>query len=269
MSLQERLLPYIFFLLASMIFLVFGAGLQALMPPQIALIVAEVSCLLGFAIFMRYHWHEPDVMGWPTWSRLGGPVWLLALTFVAGAIFGLCANTVGGLIINLIPGMQEQALAYSRQVESMLNPEHLGLKIAAVASVTIAAPLCEEALFRGLLLPMQRQQERVGLAIILNGLIFGIMHLNPMALVSLSLLGMALAALTIRARSLWPAILCHAGVNTCNGVIVPQIAKAMGIDMATQEPPLGELLAALAILGLLSSATLWLLWKLYGRANTT
>lgn len=269
MHITERALPYIFFLLASAIFLVFGAGLQAFMPQQFALIAAEALCLLGFAVFMRHHWPKPTVMAWPSWGRTGGPIWLLLLTFVCGGVFGLCANMIGGLVIELVPGMQEQAATYAEQVKTMLNPETMWLQIAAVVSVTIAAPLCEEALFRGFLLPMQRQQERVGLAIIINGMLFGLMHLNPMALVSLSLLGMVLAALTVRSGSLWPAIICHAGVNTCNGVIVPRAAHAMGVELGAQSPPIGQLLGATVLFGGLSCMAIIMLWRLYGHVSTS
>lgn len=262
---SDRFTPYLFFLLAAVIFMVFGAGLQLLLPVQVALILAEVCCILGFALFMRHHWVEPTTMKWPTWKKAGGPIWLLFLTFLSGAIFGLCANLIGGLIVELLPSLNTQAENYAETLDKMLNPGSLPLKIAAIVSVTMAAPLCEEALFRGFLLPLQRERENVALAIMTNGLLFGAIHMNSMGLLSLSLLGMVLAALTVRSKSLWPAIMCHAGVNTCNGVLVPMAVLATGADPATSQPPLSELLMGLSIFLVLSAGSLMLLWKAYGK----
>lgn len=261
----ERLTPYLFFLLATALFLFFGAALQLFLPVQFALIVAEVGCLLGFALFMRHHWHEPEVMGWPSWRKPGGPLWLVGLTFLSGAIFGLCANLIGGLFVELVPGMEANAEHYAETLKKMLQPDSMVLRIAAYVSVTIFAPLCEEFLFRGFLLPLQRERERVWQAVVLNGLLFGALHLNPMGMLSLSLLGGVLAALTVRSRSIWPAIACHAGVNTCNGVVIPLITLSMGIDPMESSPPLGELLAATACFSVLATGALMLLWRGYGK----
>ena len=261
----DRLIPYLFFLLATALFLFFGAGLQLLLPVQVALIVAEVGCLLGFALFMRHHWKEPAPMGWPSWRRLGGPLWLLVLTFLSGGIFGLCANLLGGLFVELVPGMEVNAEQYAETLKKMLRPDSLALQIAAYVSVVVFAPLCEEFLFRGFLLPLQRERERVGQAILFNGVLFGALHMNAMGMLSLSLLGAALAALTVRSRSIWPAIACHAGVNTCNGVIIPTITLAMGIDPMESSPPLGELLVATACFGVFAAASLGVLWRGYGK----
>ena len=267
---HDRAAPYIMFLLVTAMFLLFSAALRAVIPSTpLALIAAEVSCLLGFALFARAHWHPPNKMPWPSW-RLGhiGPLWLLLATALCGALFGLCANVLGGLCAELIPAIKPQAADYAEGLKRLLDPERPWHYAAAVASVTIFAPLCEEALFRGTLLPLQREREGMITAALLNGALFGFIHFNPMGMLPLSLLGAALALLTMRSGSIWPAIACHLGVNTCNGVVVPLVSASLGVEPGVEEVDLSELFAWLAMLLPLSGAALFALVRAYAAAYT-
>ena len=58
--------------------------------------------------------------------------------------------------------MEVNAEQYAETLKKMLRPDSLALQIAAYVSVVVFAPLCEEFLFRGFLLPLQRERERVG-----------------------------------------------------------------------------------------------------------
>lgn len=264
----DRLTPYILFLLASALFIMFGGIAQSIFPLQIGLIIAEVACMLGFALFMQRSWREPKPMRWPSWRRAGGPLWVLGVIFAAGAVFGLFANLLGALVTNLVPGFPELALEYAKNVKKLLEPDSTALAIAGALSVSIFAPLCEEALFRGTLLPMQRENEPLFVALMLNGVIFALIHLNPIAMLPLFILGMILASLTARSNSIWPAIACHAGINTCNGVIIPAIMRYQGVDV-TANPPLSQILPALAVFTLLAALTLRGLFKLLDRFEPT
>ena len=59
------------------------------------------------------------------------------------------------------------------------------------------------------------------------------------------------------AGSIWPAILCHAGVNTFNGVILPRYAEHAGVDMTNIEPEWTEVLLLLAVTLPLSAVVIW------------
>ena len=100
---------------------------------------------------------------------------------------------------------------------------------------TVDVPITEELVFRGVLLtglvavllPMHRPRIAIVLAVIFNGLAFGIAHLANATDLALAfavmqagfaaLLGMACAGLMVRTGSVYPAILLHAVVN---GVVV-------------------------------------------------
>lgn len=80
------------------------------------------------------------------------------------------------------------------------------------------APFFEELLFRGFILPAfgQRLENMFGkhnawlLAVLASGLLFGVIHLKPMALPALGTLGIMLGFATLRTGTLWSAILVHA-----------------------------------------------------------
>lgn len=77
------------------------------------------------------------------------------------------------------------------------------------------APLFEEVLFRGALLGwlQARLADRrwgPGVALVLSGLAFGAIHLQPAALPTLGTLGIVLGWAALRTRSLWASVLVHA-----------------------------------------------------------
>lgn len=101
-----------------------------------------------------------------------------------------------------------------------------GLVIAfTVIRAVLVAPVCEEALLRGSVLSSLgvcgafRERLRVPFMIVACGLLFAVMHMNPMQTVYQFFLGCTLAYVTIRFGNIVPAIIIHA-VNNLIGVVV-------------------------------------------------
>lgn len=87
---------------------------------------------------------------------------------------------------------------------------------ALFAQAVLLAPLWEEFFFRGLLLQTIRHHTGSGsLAILLSGLLFGLMHApdQPQFVPALVLLGLWLGMLVHRTGSLWLAVTVHAAFN--------------------------------------------------------
>jgi membrane protease YdiL (CAAX protease family) len=79
----------------------------------------------------------------------------------------------------------------------------------------LGAPLIEELLFRGFLLPPLTRAVGVSASVVLSGVLFGLAHLSdPDAIVPLVVLGIGLGWLRIRAGSIWPGVVIHAVNNT-------------------------------------------------------
>jgi uncharacterized protein len=104
----------------------------------------------------------------------------------------------------------------SEQLPSGLEDadQNLLLAIATGMLLIVVAPLAEEIFFRGFLYQAFRNSFGVLPGALLSALIFGAIHFEFFKLVQLAILGVILALLFEKTRSLWPPIILHALNNT-------------------------------------------------------
>ncbi|ACK71418.1 Abortive infection protein [Gloeothece citriformis PCC 7424] len=81
-------------------------------------------------------------------------------------------------------------------------------------TAAIAAPLFEEIMFRGFLLPSLTRYMPVWGAIVVSGLIFAVAHLNLSEVIPLATLGIILGVVYTRSRNLLSSILLHSLWNS-------------------------------------------------------
>ena len=179
-------------------------------------------------------------------------------------LLGAAAFVAGGalmsLAITLLPQRVLDAFDLSRLFQG--TP---GRRAWLFVAAALVAPLCEEAAFRGWLLSALRARLRDGAAIAWGGLLFAGMHLDPVRFVPLWALGALFGWLTVRAGSIWPAVLAHA-VNNGLGLALATSAARAGVPRPTRAAALEAApasLAALAIAGL----ALWGLCSAYRTAS--
>jgi membrane protease YdiL (CAAX protease family) len=79
--------------------------------------------------------------------------------------------------------------------------------------VCVTPPFLEEAAFRGVILEQLRESFGIRPAAIVVALLFAVLHMAMLSFIPLAGMGLVLAALRIRTRSLWPAIAGHALFN--------------------------------------------------------
>jgi sodium transport system permease protein len=72
-----------------------------------------------------------------------------------------------------------------------------------------APAICEELAFRGFILSGLASQGRVSLAILFSSAAFGIIHMIPQQVFNAGLLGLVIAGLALRSRSLLPCVVFH------------------------------------------------------------
>jgi len=133
-----------------------------------------------------------------------------------------------------------------------------------VLAVSVAAPVCEEFFFRGILLqglkiPRLTQEDASRRAILVSAIIFSAFHLDPVGFVARVELGVVFGWLFLRTGSLWPGILAHAANNLVSTVLffaAQQVESPR--EPSTQEQLLGLLafvvLGSGALMGLLFAA---------------
>ena len=85
--------------------------------------------------------------------------------------------------------------------------------ISTYATLLVAvfvAPFCEETFFRGFVFTGFKQGMPVIAAIIFSSLVFAVAHADPGSFIVLFIIGLALAFLRWRTRSIWPGMILHA-----------------------------------------------------------
>lgn len=117
--------------------------------------------------------------------------------------------------------------------DQVLLAESKNAPLSTYAILLVAvfvAPICEEIFFRGFVFTGLHQKMPLPWAIVLSALIFALAHADPGSFAVLFIIGLALAFLRWRTRSLWPGIILHlinnglgalAIILVMNGVVKP------------------------------------------------
>lgn len=125
-----------------------------------------------------------------------------------------------------------------------------------VASVTIAAPVCEEFFFRGVFFQGLRAHGGTALrALVFSAVVFSAFHLDPVGFAARVELGVLFGWLLVRTGSLWPAILAHSANNLVSTVLF----FATRHLESPEQPASPEDARALLVLVLLGGGVLWAL----------
>jgi membrane protease YdiL (CAAX protease family) len=157
---------------------------------------------------------------WPVqWSRAELPGFgftqpVNKLYFPGAIILGFVALLLGGAITHLLAGHHP----VHQDVAVMAGKVSPDMRILLALLVVCVAPFVEELVFRGVLLSGLASRMRIGWAMLVSAIVFGCVHLPDFKFAwypvpALILLGLVLAWLRVRTRSLWPSITLHAANN--------------------------------------------------------
>lgn len=146
----------------------------------------------------------------------GNIAWIIVGAIVAYILMIL-------LVIGLEHGLQlnqwlESRLGerqYQDVVNEVMNASDTRLLILIVGACIIA-PVCEEIIFRGYLYSVTKRYTGPIFAAICTGILFGTIHGEVWAFISLSCLGIILAAVYEITGSLWSSIITHCLFNSVN-----------------------------------------------------
>lgn len=174
---------------------------------------------------------------------------VLAILLVAGAVGATRANiglgrppratdlAVGllaglGLVFvsDVVASLQEKLLGPHPQQSVQIIMSHHGLGSFGLDFVTVAlaAGVCEEIMFRGVVFTALVQRMPLWWAAVLSGLMFAAAHVDPWSFLALWTVGIGLGLLFFQTRSLWPNIVAHTTFNAFTLVLIyffPQLAK--------------------------------------------
>jgi sodium transport system permease protein len=184
------------------------------------------------------------------------------LTLVGAVLAGLSAWYLVGTLVEVLqqrifPMPPEMIKAFHKAV---LAPDrHIALDLFALA---LSPAICEEVLFRGVLLQSTRRAMSPRAAILINGVLFGLFHLSPWRFIPTLLLGMLLALIVLRSGSLLPGVVFHF-LNNASAIVAGRI---VGVDPEGVGKASGLNPSLLGLALALFCAGLWLALRRRGEA---
>jgi uncharacterized protein len=143
---------------------------------------------------------------------------------------GVLAGAALIIIGDVVGSIQQHFFGPHPQPTVQIIMSHHGLLSFALdfVSVALVAGICEELMFRGVMFTALAQRMPVWIAAVLSGLAFGIAHADIWSLAALTVVGVGLALLYSRTRSIWPNMVAHTTFNAFSLVLIyyfPQLAK--------------------------------------------
>ncbi|WP_142414115.1 CPBP family intramembrane glutamic endopeptidase [Hathewaya massiliensis] len=130
--------------------------------------------------------------------------------------------TIGNAMFScaLVSLVQEMFPSYNKTAEAVGSAR---TSILAMGAIIIFIPMFEELLFRGLVFYELKKSNKIIVAILLQAIIFGVVHGNPLQAIYASILGIILGLIYYWTCSLWASILCHVVYNLLGSTVFPII----------------------------------------------
>ncbi len=148
---------------------------------------------------------------------------LLALCFAMSLVGNLIGTAVNEMISLLTGKPIENAVAEMTQVSSF------GMNLLFIA---ILAPVFEELFYRKLIIDRLRHYGTVP-AILLSGILFGLIHGNFSQFFYAMMIGCLLGGVYLYTGNLWYSIGIHAAINFTGGVFTAEATRRMGFGKET------------------------------------
>ena len=100
--------------------------------------------------------------------------------------------------------------------------------IISMFSIIVVLPIFEEILFRGLVFYELRERFSVIATVIIQALIFGIWHLNPLQSVYTFFAGIIFGVILVFTNSIWGSIIAHIIYNLLGSLCIPALIYFLG-----------------------------------------
>ena len=107
--------------------------------------------------------------------------------------------------------------------------------LPTMGAIAVLPALAEEIVFRGVLARSLATQKRLPVAIVISSAVFGIYHIVPAQMAATFLLGCLLSLMTLRARSIVPAVIAHF-LNNAIALIVTREETSAVADVMQAHP---------------------------------
>ena len=169
------------------------------------LIIAAVIAFLFYFIIIRLR--NEKISYYCVFKRISLQNVLLCI------LMGIGFSIAIGYILNLLNNVEGLRQAFDKYNELTGNLMNAGF-LSMLLSVGILIPIFEEILFRGFIFTKLKNAMRVGLAVVLQAVVFGVYHMNLIQAAYAAILGVIFAVVYIRTGSIISSMLIHIALNT-------------------------------------------------------
>ncbi|TES89583.1 MAG: CPBP family intramembrane metalloprotease [Anaerolineales bacterium] len=203
---------------------VIGSILVSLPFEEIDLVVVTLGILMNVLFVGGGAYIFGVRRGKITWASLGisPPVWKnIYFVWAFFLVIGLMPiRIIIGFIVQYLMEGGIESLQYRADLFAVSLDSWYGFLILLVG-VGVLAPISEELYFRGLLYNWFRQRTGVGLSVSLSSLLFGIAHFDSIGVAaSAFVMGVVIALVYERTKSLWIAIAMHVITNSISVALI-------------------------------------------------
>lgn len=187
--------------------------------PWILLIAVCITIPLYYLIYMT---RREEL---PIFVRLGN---LHPVSVPVLVVLGLSVNVIIEAML-LILSEAESLKRFFENYNQLANFITGGDFIISLTAVGVVGPVFEELLFRGLVFGELRKIATVRLAIVIQALIFGIYHINPVQGTYAFLIGLLLGYIYYRSSSIVAPMIVHVTINT-SSVVAGRLLSGVPYD---------------------------------------
>ncbi|XP_068660132.1 uncharacterized protein [Aristolochia californica] len=138
-----------------------------------------------------------------------------------GCLLFPLVNRLSQFNINLLPTLPTSQVGASSVEQSIVARDPVAMILYAVV-VSVCAPVWEEIIFRGFLLPSLTRYIPVWCSILVSAVAFALAHFNAQRMLPLVFLGVVMGAVFARSKNLFASILLH---SLWNGFVFLDLMK--------------------------------------------
>ncbi len=175
-------------------------------------LIAESLAVLAVYFYVRSKGGSWRDLGFKSFNWLKAIGWLSILT-MGFLLMASVAVAVGEVLFPSVDFAEEQQIGF-------LGASSVFEMSLTFLALVVIAPISEETIFRGFLLPALANWAGVVWAAIFTSLLFGLLHPPIGAMVVITVFAVFLAIAYIRLNSIWPAIILHSGKNLVAYILI-------------------------------------------------
>lgn len=170
-------------------------GIARIVLLMLQQLVTIAGPALLMALLLTRSLRQTFSLYWPGWTKLA-----------CAALLPFCLHP---LILEMMAALQWFFPPVPAGVMDLMKDLRNAPLVLSVLAIAVTPAVCEELAFRGFLLSGFCSKGQMWLAVLLSSFAFGVIHMIPQQVFNAMLLGILLAMMCIRSRSLWPGITYH------------------------------------------------------------